>query len=157
MPLKITTFNVKLNDFIFNNNIAFFQIDGRIINSEESFTPLQEECLKELNIENDKLMIANYNNLVICPETHSNYNKFVTCFWKKTGRQNENGEVNYETVKSFIKNAIIQALGDDAAAIKFAEDSSTTIVNACKNIKDKSPEEIAVKVRNCVSSGLTAL
>jgi len=136
---------------------ALTQVEGRSVDTDTSpntFTPLQEECLNELELTDQKQAIASLNNRAICPEDNPNYNKFISCFWKKTGRQNENGEVNYETIRLFVRAGIIRALGDDAAATTFAEENSTKIVNECKSVSGSTPEETVVKVRNCIVRGI---
>lgn len=107
-----------------------------------------------MNLGDKKEDLSHINSRAICPEDNPEYNKFISCFWKKTGRQNENGELNYDILKSFVREGIVQAIGDDPVGQNFAEQSSVKIINECKTIEEGNSEKLVAKVRNCIVRGL---
>ncbi|KAF2881566.1 hypothetical protein ILUMI_24601 [Ignelater luminosus] len=162
---KISYDNNKRNQIITMKIIAVLgfafvlsQVEGRSVESSASnqvtLSPLQEQCVNELKLSDKKEDLSHINSRAICPEDNPEFNKFISCFWKKTGRQNENGEINFDTLRSFIHEGIVQAIGEDPVGQSFAEQHSSKIINECKTIQDSNPEKLVAKVRNCIVRGL---
>lgn len=70
-----------------------------------------------------------------------NFNKFLFCFFKSIGFQDENGQMNYETVRTLIPQfAHIRGKEEPTAAIEFCESTKPT---------GETPEETAYLNYKC--------
>ncbi|XP_031356217.1 uncharacterized protein LOC116180390 [Photinus pyralis] len=68
---------------------------------------------------------------------NSKYKEFLSCCWKRYGYQDENGEINWEMVRSVIGRSY-----NPRVAIK--------IINKCMNVKGITGGDTAVLVLECL-------
>lgn len=94
--------------------------------------------------------IEKWNTQPIVPEDNAEFNKFMTCFWKKKGYQNEDGQINYASLETSIGQLIGLKYTPQRAA-EIAE----SVIKTCRNIqKGNDDGAFASKVSNCIIRNL---
>lgn len=98
-------------------------------------TKVEQDCINKTGI--SKTVIGRTKVTLELPDDPQ-YKKYISCFYKKQGYQNEDGDILFYNIKNMITDLANGTLAVD-------------IVNACKDfVKQPSHEEYAYTVAKCL-------
>lgn len=120
--------------------------------TSKELEPGEETCITELNLERNR--IVKLNSKSIGPEDDEGFNKFLECFWKKKGYQKEDGQIDFEYLKSTIIEVICEILGGDNSDSCVGSSVAAETVDKCRNVTGNSHGQTASKVQNCIVNKL---
>lgn len=108
--------------------------------------------MSELNL--DRNRIVKLNNKAIGPEDDQDFNNFLACFWKKKGYLKQNGEVDFERLKTTIIDVFKEILGGDNFGSSIGNSVAAATVDKCRDVTGTSHGQTASKVQNCIVNKL---
>ena len=99
-------------------------------------SPEENKCINELSLDKDHIVkvLMDYSPGKL-PEDDDEFSKFTLCRGIQTGTQNENGEINFETLTNIVKSFSEAIFNKDATkgSLVGSELSNEAVTN-CKSV-----------------------
>lgn len=96
---------------------------------------MNDECIQQTNI--TKEFIDNVVESVTIPLNHTEYQNYLTCFYKKQQFQMPDGTINFDNLQQFLE-------------MFYGERDAQTVINSCNEVRGSNDGENAVLVANCI-------
>ncbi|KAF2906130.1 hypothetical protein ILUMI_00046 [Ignelater luminosus] len=105
--------------------------------SEVQLDEDEQSCVVATEISEDIVVEAKETNTVFADDPK--YKEFLACLWKRTGYQNEDGQINWENIGEVLKK-------------DYAEAVVKEIIQKCDKIEGKTDGDEVALVLECLDS-----
>ncbi|KAK4885373.1 hypothetical protein RN001_001644 [Aquatica leii] len=102
------------------------------------------DCVEKYNL--NKTNVEMWNVQPIIPEENVEMLQFMSCYWKKLGYQNDNGEIDYVKLSEVVYNDLKKRFLSDCLHIV-----AFIVENCRKDINNDSDGLKVVKMWNCLN------